>query len=261
MVREDQPGDKRLVAYVVAGAGRGAPTRPGCGPRRRGCCPSTWCPSAVVVLDALPLTANGKLDRRALPAPDYAARRRGRARPRPGAGAVRGVREVLGVDRVGVDDNFFDLGGHSLLATRLVVADPRRARRRAGGPGGVRGTRRRRRWPAVLDGERRRPGRALVPVPRPERLPLSFAQQRLWFLERFHGPGTAYNMPFALRLTGELDTAALTAALRDVVAGTKSLRTVFAVDGRRALPARDPGGQAQVPVTVPRPRAGRPRPG
>ena len=123
IAREDSPGDRRLVAYVVpADTDRGC----GCG-RAAGACGGRAAgvhgASAFVVLEGLPLTANGKLDRRALPAPDYAAGGRGRHRAPTTAQEeiLCGLfAEVLDVPRVGVDDNFFELGGHSLLATRLV---------------------------------------------------------------------------------------------------------------------------------------------
>ncbi|MEU6672494.1 phosphopantetheine-binding protein, partial [Streptomyces sp. NPDC046727] len=129
VARQDRPGDKRLVAYVVPSAGPGV-ERAAAGAElanrelRRYVgerLPEFMVPAAVVVLDALPVTANGKLDRRALPAPDYAAAVTSRA---PRSERERELceifAEVLGVERVGIDDSFFDLGGHSLLATRLI---------------------------------------------------------------------------------------------------------------------------------------------
>jgi amino acid adenylation domain-containing protein len=226
VAREDRPGDKKLVAYVV--------------PREReetdatdvrgflnGRLPEFMVPAAVVVLDALPLTANGKLDRRALPAPEYGAAGAGRG-PRNGHEQVlcAAFAEVLGVERVGIDDSFFDLGGHSLLATRVIS----RIRTRLGvelplralfeGPTVVQLAERVREAGAARA--------ALVPMERPVEVPLSFAQRRLWFLNRLEGAtSSTYNLPIALRLTGRLDRDALAAALRDVIDRHESLRTVF----------------------------------
>ncbi len=249
-VREDQPGDRRLAGYVVPdpksdGAGLDpAVLRKGCGR----VLPGYMVPAVITILQALPLNANGKLDRRALPAPEYAAGG-GRAPATAGEQALCEVfAQVLGLDRVGVEDSFFDLGGHSLLATRLTsrirvvlgVELPVRAVFEHPTPAGLAG---------MLDGaEAARP--PLVPVPRPERLPLSFAQQRLWFLEQFYGPGTVYNLPLAWRLTGELDTGALQTALGDVVARHESLRTVFPVADGQPYQHIIPAGQARAQVTA-----------
>ena len=246
-VREDRPGDRRLAGYVVPVAGAvldPAELRAAAGRAL----PGYMVPAAVVILDALPLSPSGKLDRRALPAPAYAAGS-GRA---PATARERALCEVfgqvLGVDRVGAEDSFFDLGGHSLLATRLVS----RVRVVLGAELAVRAVFEHP-TPAslaqVLDGAgAARP--PLVRMPRPQRLPLSFAQQRLWFLEQLHGPGTAYNLPFAWRLTGELDTGALIAAVGDVAARHEALRTVFGADDGEPYQRVIPAGQARVPVTV-----------
>ncbi|WP_329298201.1 amino acid adenylation domain-containing protein [Streptomyces sp. NBC_00659] len=233
IAREDQPGDKRLVGYVVAepGHGDGVDVET-LRAQVAGQLPEYMVPSAFVVLDRLPLTTNGKLDRRALPAPDMPTK----------AGAGRGPRtpreeilcglfaEILGVSAVGIDDNFFELGGHSLLATRLAS----RIRSVLGAELAVRTL-----FEAptvatladrVAEAEVARP--ALTAMARPERIPLSPAQNRLWFLDKLEETNATYNLPLVVRLSGQLDRAALRAALEDVVDRHESLRTVFPEDAQ-----------------------------
>ncbi|MGW7418447.1 condensation domain-containing protein, partial [Streptomyces sp. NPDC054863] len=232
VVREDQPGDKRLVGYVVPDGGV-APQVDGSGLRAHvaGLLPDYMVPSAVVFLDALPLTVNRKLDRKALPAPGCGADAGGRGPVGVQEELLCAVfAEVLGLARVGVDDNFFELGGHSLLVTRLVS----RVRSVFGVEVPIR-TVFETPTPRALVGRLTASGAsrpALVPVERSGAAPLSFAQQRLWFLEQLEGSSALYNIPIALRLTGDLDIEALRFALRDVVTRHEVLRTVFGqVDG------------------------------
>ncbi|MEH7625710.1 non-ribosomal peptide synthetase DhbF [Bacillus subtilis] len=223
VVREDQPGDKRLAAYVVAdGAIDTAELRRYMGASL----PDYMVPAAFVEMDELPLTPNGKLDRKALPAPDFSTSVSDRAPRTPQEEILCDLfAEVLGLARVGIDDSFFELGGHSLLAARLMS----RIREVMGAELGiaklfdeptVAGL------AAHLDlAQSARP--ALQRAERPEKIPLSFAQRRLWFLHCLEGPSPTYNIPVAVRLSGELDQGLLKAALYDLVCRHESLRTIF----------------------------------
>ncbi|WEB43756.1 non-ribosomal peptide synthase/polyketide synthase [Streptomyces yunnanensis] len=240
VVREDSPGDQRVVAYVVPdgeGLVDAAVLLAQLGERL----PAFMVPSVVVSLDGLPLTPNGKLDRRALPVPDYAATAGGRGPRTPQEEVLCGLfAEVLGVERVGIDDSFFDLGGHSLLATRLVsrvrsVLGVELPIKEVFGAPTVAGL------VARLDAAGGRSRTALVPVARPEVVPLSFAQRRLWFLHKLEGPSATYNMPLPLRLKGAVDAEAMRDALLDVIGRHESLRTVFPeVDGQPGQLVLDP---------------------
>nr|WP_156164311.1 non-ribosomal peptide synthetase [Streptacidiphilus albus] len=234
VVREDQPGDKRLVGYVVAGTGGGGVGADALRAHVGALLPEFMIPSAFVVLDRLPLTANGKLDRRALPAPVYGVEVSGRAARSPQEEILCGLfAEILGVPAVGVDDSFFELGGHSLLAARMVS----RIRSVLGVELPVR-TLFEAPTVAALTGRLSEAGSArpaLTVMERPELLPLSPAQNRLWFLNKLEGASATYNVPVAFRITGDLDAHALVQALNDVVVRHESLRTVFQeIDGSPA---------------------------
>ncbi|MGW8776430.1 amino acid adenylation domain-containing protein, partial [Streptomyces sp. NPDC055794] len=225
VAREDVRGGKRLVAYVVpeGDAVLVDGLRSFAGARL----PEYMVPSAVVVLDELPLSVNGKLDRSALPVPEYSSAG-GRGPATVAEELVCQVfADVLGVERVGMEDSFFELGGHSLLAMRLVsrlrvvfgVEMGVRELFEASTPAGLAAR--------IAGADAARVG--LTSWVRPERVPLSFAQRRLWFLAQLEGPGATYNIPIALRLEGALDVGALRAAFGDVLGRHEVLRTVFPV--------------------------------
>ncbi|ALG09253.1 non-ribosomal peptide synthetase [Kibdelosporangium phytohabitans] len=220
IVREDRPGSKRLVAYVVGDVAEAKAAA-------AGTLPEYMVPSDWVALGSLPLTPNGKLDRAALPAPDLApASARG---PRDAREEVLCAlfAEVTGAPAAGIDDSFFALGGHSLLATRLVS----RIRSVLGVEVGIRLVFE---APTVAElavrvGEAAAAENPLRPMPRPERVPLSVTQRRLWLLNQFEARTAMYNVPLALRLRGDLDLPALHLAVADVVDRHETLRTIFPV--------------------------------
>jgi amino acid adenylation domain-containing protein len=247
----DAPGEARLVAYAVPRSGM-QPAGPWAAELRGflgRVLPAYMVPSAFVVLDSLPLTPTGKLDRRALPAPNQG----GSGPLGPWIAPRTPVEEVLcgiwaqafGLERVSAGDDFFDLGGHSLLATQLIS----RIRETFGRELPLRAL-----FDApvlsdlarvVEDALAARDGAAappLAPYPRPLlEVPLSFAQQRLWFLDRLEPESPLYNVPVSLRLGGPLAVPALGAACGEVVRRHEALRTVFReVDGRPRQEVVDP---------------------
>ena len=239
VAREELPGDVRLVGYVVPAepdadletspdtdsAGLLAELRAFAAERL----PEYMLPSVLVPLDRLPQTANGKVDRAALPAPEHATEaglRDERASSSPQQDLIRAAfADILGLDRVGADEDFFALGGHSLLGARLVsrlratlgAEIPLRMLFEASTPARL--------TAALPDAGPVR--MALKAGPRPETLPLSYPQRRLWFLGELDGPSATYNLPAAMRLTGEVDRTALAQAFRDVIARHEPLRTIY----------------------------------
>ena len=227
--------EDRLVAYVVPREGK-APDAHGLRAFLGETLPAYMVPAAFVTLEALPVTPNGKLDRGALPAPERVRS----ADPASVEGMdpleelLAGVwAEVLGLDRVGVHEDFFDLGGHSLLATQVAsrireMAGVELPLRRLFEAPTISALAR-----AVREG--REAASPIVPVSRDHELPLSFAQQRLWFLDQLSPGNPAYNIPAAVRLTGEVSPEELARIFGEVARRHEVLRTTFvARDGRPA---------------------------
>ncbi len=252
VVRKDVPGDPRLAAYAVPG--RGAELAAG---ELRSFLaarlPEHMVPAAFVILDDLPRLPNGKVDRASLPAPDARADlARTCVAPRtPVEELLAGIwSETLAVERIGVHDNFFELGGHSLVATRVIsrvreachIELPVRKLFEAPTVAGLAAEVDR----AMREGGTHRP--PLRPEPRAGHLPLSFGQQRLWFLQQLEPESPAYNVPGVLRLLGPLDREALARSASEIVRRHEALRTTFhAVEGEPAQ-AVHPATPVEIPV-------------
>jgi arthrofactin-type cyclic lipopeptide synthetase C len=239
LAREDQPGDKRLVAYYVA---QDAIDAEALRAHLQQWLPDYMLPAACVAMPALPHTLNGKIDRKALQAPESCALAvRGYEAPRDDVEAVLAQVwcEVLQLERIGRDDHFFDLGGHSLLAIKVAS----RLRRRIGVEISVVSLFN---HPVLKDFAEfvkqaaRSELPSVTPVSRDEPLALSFGQSRLWFLARMEGMSQAYHMPFALLLEGRLDVSALQRALDRIVARHEALRTRFELRGELPVQAIGP---------------------
>ncbi|HTQ80792.1 MAG TPA: amino acid adenylation domain-containing protein, partial [Thermoanaerobaculia bacterium] len=234
LVREERPGDLRLVAYIVPADLSGATGLEvqDLQSYLRERLPDYMVPVAFVQLEKLPITANGKVDRRALPTPQWAPEERYVAPRNPLEELLTLVfAEVLGRERVGIEDDFFALGGHSLLATRLAsrvrttlgVDLPLGTIFEAPSPAAL--------APRVERAQREAHGEGRPPLERARRdgpLPLSFAQQRLWFLDQLEPGSAAYNIPLAVQLDGELAVPMLAASLGEISRRHESLRTGFA---------------------------------
>ncbi|MEA5623266.1 non-ribosomal peptide synthetase, partial [Nostoc sp. UHCC 0251] len=238
IAREDIPGNKRLVAYIVPQEGQKL-TVSFVRNFLKEKLPEYMAPSAIVILEALPLTPNGKLDRRALPVPDLHSQLLDKyVAPRNPIEEILSLiwAQVLKVEQVGIHDNFFELGGHSLLATQLIsrvrtslkVELPLRSLFAA---------------PTVAElshniqqlqqQDLKLTSSLILPRAKNAELPLSYAQTRLWFLDKLNPNSAFYNLPIALRLVGTLDQTALQQSLQEIILRHEALRTNFViVDGK-----------------------------
>ncbi len=248
IARQDRAGELTVVSYFVPRHGQ-AVTSAELRAHLKQRLPHYMVPAAVVALDSMPLSPNGKVDRQALPAPVWS-----RAEDEAGVVGPRNHIEeivagiwtqVLGVERVGLHDDFFELGGHSLIATRVAarinetfhielplrdVFEAPTVEALAGRIGHLIGA----------GGERRM--RPIERLPRDVPLPLSFAQQRLWFLDQIELGNVAYNIPVAVRLTGNLHIEALERGIGEIIRRHEVLRTTFASVGGQAVQSIAPPG-------------------
>ncbi|MCA1991712.1 MAG: amino acid adenylation domain-containing protein [Coleofasciculus sp. S288] len=254
MAREDVPGDQRLVAYMVP-VTDATPTTRDLQRFLKARLPEYMVPSAFVMLDAFPLTTNGKVDRRSLPTPNQVQLKREGAFVTPHTPVEEMLASIwsriLGIEQVGIYDNFFELGGHSLLVTQVIsqirkvfrVDLPPRCLFEA---------------PTIaslLEQVERRMGAEsksnippLKPVSRETHLPLSFAQQRLWFLDRLETGTLAYNGSTVVHLQGVLNVAVLEQCINEIVRRHEVLRTSFPVADGQPIQATAPTLKLSLPV-------------
>ena len=244
LAREDSPGDKRLVAYYTATPETSVTAEA----LRAHLCetlPEFMVPQSYALLEKLPLTPNGKLDRKALPTPEDGAYAANDFEPPASEIETKlaGIwANVLKLDRVGRNDDFFDLGGHSLLAVKVTSSVRQQLNVEIGVTDLFMNSALSEFARAVEKAARSE--QASIPiVSRDEPLPLSFAQQRLWFLARMEGVSQAYHIPLATRLKGQLNREALGRALDHIVSRHEALRTTFAmVDGAPVQRIASEGG-------------------
>ncbi|MFI6870243.1 amino acid adenylation domain-containing protein [Nocardia sp. NPDC050406] len=251
---EDSAVGAMLAAYVVPAAGVETVDLDAVRAHAAATLPEYMVPGAFAIIDEIPLTVHGKLDKRALPDPE---RRTTQSYREPAtATEIRLAalfEQIFGREGVGADDSFFELGGHSLLATRLIVLirsefgveldvrAPFDTPTVAGLAALIEGA------PALTD---IRPVLPLVKRERPQLVPLSYSQLAMWFQRRMEGPSAVGNIPFAIQVDGPLDIPALQAALGDVIARHEALRTVFPEDGGVPYQSVLPVGPVEIPVTV-----------
>ncbi|PSB55588.1 hybrid non-ribosomal peptide synthetase/type I polyketide synthase, partial [Chamaesiphon polymorphus] len=254
IVTADSAGNNRLIAYVVSEEETLSTQQLREFLQQQ--LPAYMVPSAFVILNTLPLTPNGKVDRKALPAPDGEIEREQEyvAPQTPNQEIVAHIfTSVLGVEKVGIHDNFFELGGHSLLATQLTsrlkhsfaVDIPLRAVFEAPTVD---------RLARTIDRLRTQEQGWSLPVitrivPTSESIPLSFAQERLWFLNQLEGASATYNMPEALRLTGDLNLDAFQQALTEIVRRHEVLRTSFTTVNGTPMQVIHPSASMDIAVT------------
>uniref|UniRef100_UPI000289BE31 non-ribosomal peptide synthetase n=1 Tax=Pseudomonas sp. PAMC 25886 TaxID=1125977 RepID=UPI000289BE31 len=241
----------QLVGYVVphASAVPQAQLRQSIKAALAAVLPDYMVPGFLMFLDVLPLSPNGKLDRKALPKPDASQQQNHYVAPRTALEIqVAGIwQSVLNLEQVGLTDDFFALGGHSLLATQIIS----RVRQALSLDVALRSLFERSvlgDFVAGLEGRSRQHERPLVPVERNQPLPLSYAQERQWFLWQLDPHSAAYHLPAALRLKGKLDVAALEQAFNQLIARHEALRTTFVVDNEQ--PRQVIGAQAPRPLVV-----------